>query len=260
MRPIENPVELRATANGWGLSVPADIEDRLEILHGRGFRFVVLLYGGSADRKVTRTIRVTDDSFPAVPLLLTAAPSNHAVEVTAFLVGPTRARVGAGVEKEIDPRLVSFSDAGSTTYEAALLGELALHRGASWVVEASDHAFLFDGVGGPAGVAKTEPLVRTYFERATAYAQPSDDLGLALTGLDPGAAWITRTAGIVPARELGDDLAVTMTANQPKSPFVVTSTAGRCSGSTQDAGPFVTRHAPDCHAPDCHAPPGSAHG
>src|SRR5262249_55596873 len=146
----------------------------------------------------------------------------------------SRMRVGVEAETEIDPGKISFSDAGSTNYDDALVAQLVASSGKSWVVEGADHAFFFDGVSGPAGAGSTAAFVPTYLERARAYGDPADDGDLALFGLDPKSAWITRVAGVVPAREFGDDLAVTMTDDRTKSPFVVTRIG--CGAASGDAG------------------------
>jgi hypothetical protein len=254
--------ELRAFAKDWGLEVPAETASRFEVLEGRGFSFVGLVYGGSSDRTLTRTVRVTDDAFPAVPLFLTSAPaSKTALRVAAFLVAESRTRVGSGEEREIDPRAVSFGDGGATNYDELLLADLLAHGGKSWVVEAADHALLFDGVRGPAGAGTIAPLVATYRERAAAYGDQTDDPDLALTGLDPSATWITRVAGIVPAREFGDDLAVTMTTSTPQSPFVVAGGGSRCDAGAEGGfvGPPVMPPptSPDAGSSGPDFPPGS---
>jgi hypothetical protein len=240
MAGLDDVGALRAFAAEWGLDLLPEIEMRCEALEARGFGFLAVVHGGAADRTITRTVRVTDDSFPAMPLFLTSAPASNAIRVAAFLIGETRARVGKAAETEIQPGVVSFSDGGSSSYDNVLLDELLSQQGASWVVEAADHAFFFDGVLGPSGSGKTPPMVAAYLERAAAYGDPSDDLTLAISGLDASRAWITRVAGIVPAGEFGDDLAVTMSGGEPKSPFIVAGhPAGACIGPSPDGGSVV---------------------
>jgi hypothetical protein len=238
--PVDDVAALRTFAHEWALELPPETATRFEALEARGFAFVAMVYAGSADRTLTRTVRVTDDSFPAVPLFLTSGPaSKKPVRVAAFLVADSRARVGVDAERELDPGIVSFSDAGTTNYENALVADLMAHGGKSWIVEAADHAFFFDGVRGPAGAGTSAPFVTTYVDRSRAYGDASDDLDLALSGLDPSTAWITRVAGIVPAREFGDDLAVTMVSDSAKNPFLVVRSAGSCSVPAPDAGSVV---------------------
>jgi hypothetical protein len=234
--PVDDVAALRAFAAEWALDLPLETADRFEALATRGFSFVALVYGATADRTITRTVRVTDDSFPAVPLFLTSGPaSQSAVRVAAFLVAESRTRLGGDAEMEIDPAAISFSDGGTTNYDDVLFADLLARGGRSWVVEASDHALLFDGVRGPGSAGTSAPLVPTYFERARAYGDETGDPDLAFAGLDPSTAWITRVAGVVPAREFGDDLAVTMTANAPKSPFLEPRASPACVAPV-DAG------------------------
>jgi hypothetical protein len=225
---IDGVAHLHSFAQEWAFDLPAAIEERFATLEGRGFHFVAMVYGGAVDRVLTRTVRVTDDAFPAVPLFLTSGPSSaRAVRIAAFFIAETRARVGSGSEEELDAKGVSFAD-GKTNYDQVLLSELSVHRGASWIVEASDHAFFFGGARGPAGTEPTPPISETYVARAADYGDPLDDLSLSLSGLDSTKAWITRVAGIVPEREFGDDLAVTLGAAQAKSPFVVAGRTASC--------------------------------
>jgi len=165
---LDDPAALRAFAASWGFELPAAVDNRFRTLSERGFRLIALVYGGAADREFTRTVRITDDAFPAVPLFMTLG-IDEPIDITAFLMGADRYRVGKGSEIELDPDRILFLRDGSTNY-ATMLGErLADARGESWVLETAGHRLLFEGMWGPSGTDPSPPLVTTYLARAAAY-------------------------------------------------------------------------------------------
>ena len=93
---------VRTFAQAWGFALSPELEDRATILESRGFRFLALVYAGDLRGAVTRTVRITDDAFPSVPLFMTLGV-DVPVRVTAFLLGDQRARLGAGVELQLRP-------------------------------------------------------------------------------------------------------------------------------------------------------------
>ena len=93
------PSPARLRAHG-GSSFLLRIEHRFEALQERGFSLAAFLYAGPASGGFTKTVRVTDDSFPVVPLFMTLGVKVP-VRATAFLIGSARARVGNGPEIEI---------------------------------------------------------------------------------------------------------------------------------------------------------------
>jgi len=213
---------LRAFASARGLELAPELEHRFEDLHERGFLLAAFLYAGPASGGFTRTIRVTDDSFPVVPLFMTLGV-NTPVRVTAFLIGAARARLGRGPEIEINPASVTFPSKGASDYEKVRTAQLLSAGGESWIIEASERDLLLTGARRPGGIEVTPPIAPTYDQRAASYGDPSDDLTRAISGLDGAKVWVTRAAGILPARTLGDDIAVTIAPGASKSPFVLTT-------------------------------------
>src|SRR5689334_1903731 len=69
---LDDVAALRAFAQGSGFELSPEMEWRCEEVAARGFRFLALVYGGPSEEHATRTVRITDDAFPWVPLFLTA--------------------------------------------------------------------------------------------------------------------------------------------------------------------------------------------
>jgi hypothetical protein len=225
---IDDAPALRAFAGEWALELPPEIESRFDDLRARGFSLAAFLYAGPAGGGFTRTVRVSDDAFPSVPLFMTLGAKGP-VRVTAFLIGAARARLGAEPEVEIDPASVTFAPDGSTSYETMRTQELLAGGGQSWVIEASERDLLLTGARRPGGVEVTPPIAPAYDQRAASYGDTPDDLTLALKGLDAGKVWVTRAAGIVPANRFGDDVAVTIAPGPSKSPFLLTTQPADCA-------------------------------
>ena len=219
---IDDVPALRAFAIRKGLELSPEIEHRFEDLQERGFSLAAFLYAGPASGGFTRTVRITDDSFPVVPLFMTLGV-NEPVRVTAFLIGAARARLGARTEIEIDPASVTFANNGASDYEKVRTAQLLGAGGESWVIEASERDLLLTGARRPGGIEVTPPIAPTYDQRAASYGDPSDDLTRAISGLDGAKVWVTRAAGKLPARTWGDDMAVTLAPGASKSPFLLTT-------------------------------------
>jgi hypothetical protein len=219
---LDDTSALRAFAGEWALDLPAEIEGRFEDLKARGFSLVAFLYAGPAGGGFTRTVRITDDSFPAVPLFMTLGGKN-AIGVTAFLIGSARARLGAGPELEIDPNVVQIARDGSSDYKRIRSERLLASGGRSWVIETSESELFLIGARRPGAVDLTPPIVPVYDARAQAYGDSTSDPTLALEGQDSGGVWVTRAIGVVPPGGFGDDVAITLAAGRPKNPFVVTT-------------------------------------
>jgi hypothetical protein len=217
---IENAPALRAFAGEWALELPSAIERRFEDLQTRGFLLTAFVYSGPAGGGFTRTVRITDDSFPSVPLFMTLGPKLP-VEVTAYLIGSSRARLGAGSEIEIDPEDVRIAKDGSSDYKSVRTRELLAAGGDSWVIEASESDLFSTGARRPGGVELAPSILSIYDPRAASYGDSTSDPTLALYGLDSGKIWVTRAVGIVLADRFGDDVATTLAPGMAKSPFLV---------------------------------------
>ncbi|HMI89390.1 MAG TPA: DUF2330 domain-containing protein [Polyangiaceae bacterium] len=222
---LDDVPALRAFAQSWGLELTPEMEGRLGEVTERGFALLALVYSGPPSATATRTVRITDDAFPWVPLLLTVA-GDDPIEVKTFVLAETRTRLGPGPELEIDGARISMTKDGATNYAAELRSALLGARGASFVAEAAGHDLLFEGARGPANLEPSPALAPAYFRLAGGDDHnDASDLALALSGLDLSAVWLTRMSGIVPPRAFGDDLAVTRRDAQRLSPFLVASGA-----------------------------------
>ncbi|HKQ70703.1 MAG TPA: hypothetical protein VJT73_15260 [Polyangiaceae bacterium] len=224
---------LRAFAATWGFEVMPELAERFQTLVDRGYVAVAFVYG-SLGGASTRTVRITDDAFPSVPLFMTLG-AKAPVRVTGFAIGERRARLGHGPELEVDPRRLSMSSSGAIDYAGTRDALLLPAAGDNWVVEAASHGVLFEG-GRAAGFMPAPSVASTYLSRVCGVKVPVtpssalgcegfDDLGLALASLRPGAAWLTRFSGIVAPQRFGDDVAVTLTDEQETSAFVVATGA-----------------------------------
>jgi hypothetical protein len=234
---VDDVPALRAWAAARALEVPSDVEGRFETLRERGYVLAAFLYAGPAAGGFTRTVRVTDDAFPNVPLFMTLGAKVD-VRVTAFLIADQRARLGAGEEIEIDPSAVTWSADGSDDYDRRLERALVAGAGRSWVVESAEPDLFLAGARRPGGLEVTPPIAPTYDARAASYGDHAIDVTLAVGGRTDDDTWVTRAAGIVPAATFGDDVAVTLAPGALKSPFVVNA------GTTCEAPATVTMDPP----------------
>jgi hypothetical protein len=216
---LDDVIALEKFVETWNLALEPTMAAQCEELAARGFAFLALVYGGPGGAAATRTVRITDDTFPAVPLSLTATTGDP-VPVTTYVFADSRTRLGPGAEMEVDGSGIVVGQNGRTNYAAELRSSLLDARGASWAIESAGHDLLFDGAHGPAGVDPTPDLASTYLRLAAAGDHfDTSDLPLAFIGLDPTSVWLTRMSGIVPPGTQGDDLAVTRRDAVPKSPF-----------------------------------------
>jgi len=214
---------LRTFAQNWGFELSPQMTTRCEEVASRGFLFLALVYGGPVDGSATRTLRITDDAFPWMPLYLSAA-ADDPLPVTAYVFADARTRLGSGPELEVDGARLSVAKDGTTNYGAELRALLLGTHGTSWAAETASHDALFEGAPGPAGAPRAPALAPTYFRLAAGDEHTdASDLSVALAGLDLTAAWLTRSSGIVAPHTFGDDLAVTRRDGERKSPFLVAS-------------------------------------
>ena len=222
---LDDVLALRAFAQGWGFDLSLEMDARCEEIVSRGFVLLALVYSGPSGGNATRTVRITDDAFPWVPLLLTAA-GDDPLPITTYVLADARTRLGPGAELEVDGSRIAIARDGTTNYAAELRTLLLGARGTSWAAEAASHDLLLEGAPSPAGVDRAPALAPTYFRLAAGDDHTdASDLGIALTGIDVSAAWLTRMSGLIPPHAFGDDLAVTRRDAQRKSPFLAANAA-----------------------------------
>jgi hypothetical protein len=234
---VTDVAALREFADQWGFALPDETAARVEEITARGFALLVLVYGGPTDATATRTVRISDDVVPAVPLFLTSA-GDAPLSITTYVVADTRTRLGPGEELEVGGTNLAVTQDGATNYAAALRAALLASRGESWAVESAGRELLFDGVRGPSGAAWSPGVAPTYANLA-AQSDRTDvsDLDRALSGIDRTAAWLTRASGVVRPHTYGDDLPLTRRDPAFQSPFVAASAGPACTAPEGGVGP-----------------------
>lgn len=203
---METAADAVSRAMESGYVVAPDLEARIGLLYRSGWRLLALELGASSTVSTSRTLRVTDDGGPVLPLAITGGAS---VRVTAFTIGPGVASVPRVAE--IDPSDLRWGSSGSN-YEA--LRRALVEEGGAWLREVASHDVVFEGTRSP-GV-EIPSVVDAYFDagpcwddvRATGrrmdVAASSEltcakrpDLALALSGLAPRRAVLTRWSAAV---------------------------------------------------------------
>jgi hypothetical protein len=256
---LSSATELAGFARDWGFVETPELGARVMGLARQGVKLVALVYAASSAGGWTRTVRVTDSGPSAIPLVLSQAGGRGLV-VTASVIAGARSRVGSWLTVAVDPLGLPCTADPAFAYERARDIELARAPGSS-LLEAAGQALLFPGVasayvrraaerqglapdacasaiappaGAPLGAACAPGKLAQPFEtRARACPQPpdggtpalacgeSDDLALALSGLDPGAAWITRGVTAIPAAAWGADVEVLPEQAGASAPLLV---------------------------------------
>jgi hypothetical protein len=186
---------------------------RLGDLYASGWRVAAVELAAYDAPRSSPTLRVTDDGGPILPL--TIGVSGFDTKVTLFVVGDGNASL-AGT-RELDDSALSWGQYGSSY--AVLRKQLLGAEG--WLRESSSHAALFTelAVAPRPTVAPVviPPVVTTYFDDPGCAADVQSlgarpdaqdaaaltcgdrkDLSLALAGIAPANAVLTRLAGVLP--------------------------------------------------------------
>ncbi|MBX3225831.1 MAG: hypothetical protein KIT84_30360 [Labilithrix sp.] len=201
--------ETEAWAQARGLEVGAAQGGRLDELYASGWQVAAIELAASDAARTSPTLRVTDDGGPVLPLSLGASELETAV--TLFVIGAGHAKVAGA--RDVERSKVLWGPARSSYEE---LREETLLRTSGWLRESTSHAALFDDV--PLKGVRVRPVAATYFDDPDCAASvqrlgsrtvaegPSmltcgaqTDLAVALAGIAPADANLTRLIGVLPA-------------------------------------------------------------
>lgn len=237
----------REHAAELGYEVSPQMAARIDALSAKGFGFVALELASSWGRTSSGTLRVADDAGAVLPLAITGTRAGP-TRVTAFTIGPGVAAVpgtrdvdpssiqwgATGSDYARVRRDLLESSAGdawlreSASHNALFTGTAVLggspapslvvgyFASSTCASSARSVGTSFDAVGvacAPGNVARVPggaPCTPSpgAIDPARLSCGQADDLALALAGVAPGAAVVTRWAGIVPAGALGVDLPI----------------------------------------------------
>ena len=217
-----------AWAEGQGLSVTAAEGARLRDLYASGWRVAAVKLASSLTPRSSPVLRVTDDGGPILPLSIGASSEDTAV--TLFVVGAGAAALEN--TRNINDGALRWGAHGSSY--AALRAQLLEDGG--WLRESSSHDSLFAELTVTSS-QRISPVVTTYFEASAcatevqslgSSAEVTDaalltcgdrtDLALALAGIAPVDAVLTRLAGVLPAGAAAGTPAITFTPGVTRSP------------------------------------------
>lgn len=230
---------VRSSAAADGFTIAPDLDARIGELYAAGWNLVALQVESTVGSASSGTLRVSDDGGSVLPLALTGTRSAD-TRVTAFTIGSGVATTNGA--RDIDGGGLLWGNTGSN-FVAWRRDTLANGRGNLWLRECASHAALFDGTivtdSSPAPSVATQYLgaascatsakssgnsdgvVGDTLATSTFGCSGLDDLAIALDGLTPRSAVVTRWAGIVPRGALGVDRPISFDANAYQSPPVV---------------------------------------
>lgn len=164
-------------ADLYGLIVPPEAKADLEALSG--VRFFVARFQAPGGVSETPTLRVVQEGGPAmVPLALTRAANKNLV-VTTFTIGEGRAALTGTVEASMNVDALRWNAASqSSTYEDLREVTLLAVGPTGTVMEASSHEALAKNLSIAGGTDAVNGVVTTYFERASAYGDTTQEASL----------------------------------------------------------------------------------
>lgn len=241
---------IRAAADSAGFAIDAELDERITSLYSAGWNLVAVEIAASGGAASTSTIRVTDDGGAVLPLALSGSRAAE-TRVTAFSIGVgVMTTVGA---VDIDDAALSWGKSGSnfTTWRRGILQGA---DGDRWLRESASHAALFYGtpvagasatasvaaqyLGGSAcatsaqNAGDSDAVVGQSLPASTFACGGLDDLAIALDGLAPRTAVVTRWSGVVNRGDLGVDRPIGFDPNASQIlPARRAGTYESCSGS-----------------------------
>jgi hypothetical protein len=271
---------LRSAATGAGFAIAPALDTHVASLYASGWNLVALELASSSGSTSSSTLRVTDDGGAVLPIALVGLNGND-TRVTAFAIGA--GVMGTSGSLTLDGAALHWGKSGSdfVTWRRDVL---RAGGGNTWLRESASHAALFEGtlvsggsptasvvaqyLGGTTCAASatnagvSEAVVGAYLPSATFACGGLDDLAIALDGLAPRSAVVTRWSGTVRRGEIGVDrpLAFDGKAVQsypavragsyewcespaPSTPSRPLAPGGSTGGSTEDDG--VVTSGPD---------------
>ncbi len=212
---LDDAAAVQAWADARGLDVSPGLSVALQT--AGSVRFFVARFAAPSGTSLTKALRVvTPGGTPAFPLVLTQAQRDP-VDVVLWSVGNGRASVD-GTAVALDTSDLVF-DVGnvSSNYGASLA--TALGSEGSLVYQMSSHEALRDTIQAQDGGPPIESVIRTYFERASAFGETTGD-----------PMTCTTAAAVV----LGQDARVGTTC--PRTTLGVAGGGAACAADVIDAG------------------------
>jgi hypothetical protein len=250
---------VRSAASTGGYAIDSELDARIEALYAAGWNLVEIEIDAPSGSATSSTLRVSDDGGSALPLALTGSRAAQ-TRVTAFSIGVGVMTTSGSVD--IDTGALEWGSSGSnfTTWRRGILQG---GGGQTWLRESASHAALFHGtpvagstatpsvaaqyLGGTScatsakNVADSDAVVGESLPASTFACGGLDDLAIALDGLAPRSAVVTRWSGIVARGDLGVDRAIAFDAKAAQSmPAVRAGTYEGCiapSGSPPSRSP-----------------------
>lgn len=259
----------RAYAAERGYRLGPALSDRITALYASGWSLVALELSPSSSPASTGTLRVSDDGGPILPLALSGESSTRLtvfvvgsggaavagtrdVDGRALRWGPqgstyatwrselVQAGGGAAWLRESSSHDVLFDGAAVPGDDPIASVVAGYFRGSSCVPPATPRVGASDGVVGRSCAPGAAARVPGRDEQAcTASSGDIDpaalscgadvDLALALEGLSPANAVVTRLAGWIPAGALGSDLGVGFEPVEERPPLIRAGAYEECA-------------------------------
>lgn len=214
---------VRSAASNAGFAIQPELDARITSLYASGWNLVALEIASSTASTTSSTLRVTDDGGAVLPLELVGSRSTK-TRVTAFAIG-------TGVMTTKGTYVIIGNDlawgASGSNFVTWRRDTIQAGVGEVWLRESASHAALFDGVP-VAGGTSTPSVVTEYLGAAPCSTSARnagtsnavvgeslpastfgcgslDDLAVALDGLTPSSAVVTRWSGLVTSGTLAVD-------------------------------------------------------
>jgi hypothetical protein len=195
----EDRAALDSALSAWGVVVTSDVAPGLDAAFAEGSAVVALLYPNAPSTLVTKTVRVVDDTTPALPLGLLQSGA-ASVPITAFVVGSEGAQLGSQPALGLDPSSVLWNADGTSTY-ATVRDSLLLANPGGWLFATGGNGILFAGATVPGGSA-TPAIVDSYDARAASYADATEPPDTCIASADQVAMSEEVVAWACPAGSL----------------------------------------------------------
>jgi hypothetical protein len=221
---------VRSAASGAGFAIDAELDARIVSLYASGFQLVALEIASSNGSTSSSTLRVSDDGGAVLPVALVGLKGND-TRVTAFAIGNGVMGTSGAIKLTSAPLYWGTSGSNFVTWRRDVLNAA---NGDAWLRETASHAALFEGTlvngGSPTlsvvdqyldgktcetsakNAGDSDAVVGASLSASTFACEGLDDLAIALWGLAPRSAVVTRWSGIIPRGQLGVDRAVAFDA------------------------------------------------
>lgn len=226
---------VRSAANAGGFAIDDALDARIGSLYADGWQLVAVELQPSNGASTSATLRISDDGGSVIPIALSGSRSTE-TRVTAFSIGAGVMTTNGTID--IDAEALRWGSSGSN-FVGWRKNALGFGSGERWLRESASHAALFEGTlvagSSPArsvtgtylsgltcassavGAGQSDAIVGQSLPASTFACDGFDDLAIALAGLAPRDAVVTRWSGVVRRGYLGTDRPVTFDANATHS-------------------------------------------